>query len=356
MARTKARRQHAGTRSVVPRKDPPMMTLHLLPTQRCRQGHRASPLAIAAVLLGLLRPLVLGGCGAGASPSPASAPPASPPPGPPLAPTPLPPLAPTPLPTVDPTQLPPACRDLAPAGRVGGLFAGAQARLGNLSYPRVHLPASTPLKPLQVPSVNPQLPSDAPTNPELGPLGGGYVVALCNGSAQTHRIDSVAVRLDRVTPYAGQLNEWVFCAAPYTRSLPTGGGGAGGGPGQDEYVQGAFAPDALPGTVAETTQTPGIPSDRYGKLPWALPPGETILIDVRIVPPTAPGDYTFAFGRAIDGATPVFAAVTPATLLAPVAHEWTGDACLAPEMQSQIPLATKPPTLYLCPPSSLARP
>jgi hypothetical protein len=240
-----------------------------------------------------------------------------------------------------------ACRDIAPAVLVGGLYVGAQARLGNLSYPRVHLPEGTPLKPLQVPGpgMNPRLPSDAPTNPELSLLGGGYVVALCNGSAQTHRIDSVAVRLDRVTPYTGQLNEWVFCALAYTRSFPTGGGGCGGGPGQDEYVQGAFAPTAPPGTVIETTQTPGVPSDRYG----TLPPGETILIDVGIVPPTAAGYYTVSFGLAIDGATPAFAAVTPATLLAPVAHEWTGEACLAPEMQSQIPPATNPPTFYLCP-------
>ena len=68
-----------------------------------------------------------------------------------------------------------------------------------------------------------------------------------------------------------------------------------------------------------------------------------------IVPPTAAGYYTFAFGLAIDGATPAFAVVAPATLLAPVAHEWTGDACLAPEMQTQIPPATNPPTFYLCP-------
>src|SRR5260221_5760184 len=128
MARTKARRQHAGTRSVVPRKDPPMMTLHLLPTQRCRQGHRASALAIAAVLLGLLRTLVLAGCGAGASASSASAPTASPPPGPPLAPTPLPPLAPTPLPTLDPTQLPPACPDLTPADPVARVLSCGQTR------------------------------------------------------------------------------------------------------------------------------------------------------------------------------------------------------------------------------------
>jgi len=313
------------------------MRLQLLLYQLLHQGRhygrRVSWAAAAAVLVGLL----LTGCSTSTRASTA---------GPPTS---TPPSSPTPLPTVDPAQLPQACHDVAPAVRAGGLFAGAQARLGNVSYPHIHLPEGTPLKPLQVPGVNPQLPSDAPTNPDLRALGGGYVVALCNGSAQPHTIHAVAVRLESVTPYTGQLNEWVFCAAPYTRSFRTGGGGCGGGPGQDEYVHGAFVPTAPPGTVIETTQTPGISSDRYGKLPWTLPPGAMILIDVGIVPPTAAGYYTFSFGLAIDGATPVFAAVAPATLLAPVAHEWTGDACLAPEMQSQIPPATNPPTFYLCP-------
>jgi hypothetical protein len=316
-----------------------MMTLHLLPTQRCRQGHSASALAITAVLIGLL--LALAGCGTSVTASRTSSPSASPPPGS--------PLAPTPLPTVDPTQLLQACHDVAPAVRAGGLFAGAQAHLGNISYPHVHLPEGTPLKPLQVPSVTPQLSSDAPTNPDLRAWGGGYVVALCNGSAQPHTIHAVVVRLESVTPYAGQLNEWVFCAGPYTRSFPTGGG-CGGGSAQ-RFMQGAFAPNAPAGTVIVTTQYPRSES-RYGKLPWTLPPGQTILIDVGIVPPTAAGYYTFAFGLAIDGAAPAFAAVAPATLLAPVAHEWTGDACLAPAMQSQIPPATNPPTYYLCPAAS----
>jgi hypothetical protein len=182
--------------------------------------------------------------------------------------------------------------------------------------------------------------------------GGGYVLVACNGSTQSHQVQGVVVRLDRVTPYTGQLNAWSFCAAPYTRSGPSNGAGCGGGPAEDEYVHAAFAPTAPAGALVTTTQTPGIPSNRYGQLPWTLAPGETLLIDVGLAPPTAPGSYTFAFALAIDGAAPVFASVAPATLLAPVAHEWTGEACAAPAMQSQIPPATQPPTYYLCPATS----
>jgi hypothetical protein len=235
--------------------------------------------------------------------------------------------------------------------RVGGLAVGAQADLGQLAYPHVHLPEGMPLKPLLVPR-HPQFSSDAPTNPEIGPvgLGGGYVLLACNDAAQTHRIDGVVVRLEHITPYTDQLNEWWYgCAGPYSRAFGVDGGGCGGGPGgQDEFMQGAFPPNAPVGTVIATTQYPGI-EIRYGTLPWTLPPGDGILIDVEFVPPTAPGYYTFALGIAIDGAAPVFAALASATLLAPVAHEWSGEACTAPAMQSQIPPAVQPPTYYLCP-------
>src|SRR5258707_14273633 len=181
-------------RFVLPRKDPTMMTLQLLPTQRCRQGHCASALAITAVLIGLLLALALAGCGTSVTASRTSSPSARPPPG--SA------LAPTPLPTVDPAQLPQACRDIAPAVRVGGLFAGTQAHLGNLTYPHVHLPEGTPLKPLHVPGldVNPPLPSDAPTNPWMGVAGGGFRLGAGNEAGQTPPIAGVVVQLDAVTP------------------------------------------------------------------------------------------------------------------------------------------------------------
>jgi hypothetical protein len=325
------------------------MCLHLLlhqGRQYGRQyGRRVSWAAVAAVLVGLL----LVGCGTSTRASTAGRSTSTPPPSP------------TPLPTVDPAQVAHACHDQvhpaplpAPAALVGGLYVGIQASLSNLTYPKVHLPDGTPQKPLLVP-YPPQLPSDAPTNPNLSErTAGGYVLVVCNGSTQPHQIQGVVVRLDSVTPYSGLLNEWSFCAAPYTRSGPPngGGGGCGGGPAEDEYMHAAFAPSAPVGTVVTTTQTPVLRSDRYGPLPWTLPPGQTILIDVGIVPPSAPGFYTFAFGLAIDGVSPIFAPVAPATLLAPVAHEWTGEACKAPAMQSQIPPATNPPTYYLCPAAS----
>jgi hypothetical protein len=310
------------------------------------QARRFSAGTVLAVLAGLL----MAGCGASAStaslPNSTSNSPA----------TPVPSAAPTSLPIVDPTQVARACHDQAhvphPAVQVGGLYIATQASFGNLAYPRVHLADETSLKPLQVPLSGPQPTDKAPTNPSLSERsGGGFVLIVCNGSTQNHTIQDISVRLETVDPYAGQLNEWSFCADPYTRSFPTGAG-CGGGPGEDEYLHATFAPDGSPGTIVATTQSPGIPSDRFGKLPWTLQPGQTILIDVGIVPPSAPGYYTFAFGLGLDGAAPVFAASSPATLLAPVVHEWTGQACTDRAMLSQIPPATTPPTFYICPVAS----
>lgn len=48
----------------------------------------------------------------------------------------------------------------------------------------------------------------------------------------------------------------------------------------------------------------------------------------------------------------VYFSNAPATLLAPVAHKWTGPACEKPVMLAQIPTAvTNPPTRYICPES-----
>jgi hypothetical protein len=320
------------------------MRIHLLLSHRRRPERPSSLVVASAVLVGLV--LALAGCGttaATATTGPTSTTPAT---------------TPTPLTTVAPAQVAQACDSPAhpapvpdPAVLVGGLYVGALANLGNLTYPKAHLPEGTPLKPLQVADEIPHLPSDAPTNPYLSEAG-GYVLVVCNGSDQPHTIQGVAIRLDTLTPYVGQLNEWSFCAGAYSRAFGAGGSGCGGGPAEDEYVHGAFAPDAPTGTVVSTTQSVVIHIQRYGTLPWTLQHGETLLIDVGIVPPTAPGYYTFAFGIAIDGAAPVFAPVSPVTLLAPVAHEWSGSACLAPAMQSQIPPVVQPPTYYLCPASS----
>jgi hypothetical protein len=318
------------------------MHLHLLLHPGRHQGRRVSWVVVVAALLGLL----LAGCGTSTAASSTTG-----------LPTSTPTSSPTPLPTVDPTQVAQACHDPAPAPApavlIGGLYVGAQASLSNLSYPKVQLPDGIPLKPLLVPASGPPPSNETPINPNLSErTGGGYVLVACNGSTQSHQVQGVVVRIDRITSYTGQLNEWSFCAAPYTRSGLPNGAGCGGGPAEDEYVHAAFAPTAPAGAVVTTTQTPGIPSNRYGQLPWTLAPGETLLIGVGLVPPTAPGSYTFAFALIIDGAAPVFASVAPATLVAPVAHEWTGEACAAPAMQSQIPPATQPPTYYLCPATS----
>ena len=80
-----------------------------------------------------------------------------------------------------------------------------------------------------------------------------------------------------------------------------------------------------------------------------LAPGQLLEVNDDITAPTAPGTYTFGFAVAVDGDSPVFFSSSPATLLAPVAHKWSGKGCTAPAMLAQIPSATTPATFYICP-------
>jgi hypothetical protein len=82
-----------------------------------------------------------------------------------------------------------------------------------------------------------------------------------------------------------------------------------------------------------------------------LPTGKPITIGFR-VRGLAAGTLQFAFGIGLDGAAPHYVPTnSPAILVAPKATTWTGQACLTPTMQAQIPAATQP-TYWVCPPSS----
>jgi hypothetical protein len=123
----------------------------------------------------------------------------------------------------------------------------------------------------------------------------------------------------------------------------------------------AFQPSAKAGNTVTAQQlyvNPNGANDPGGTvIPAPFQPGQAISIEVGMGPSTAqpgqaftvPGYYTFTFGIGVDGSAPVFAATSPSTLLAPIAHQWTGTACTAAAMQAQIPPATTSPTYYLCP-------
>jgi hypothetical protein len=279
--------------------------------------------------------LTLAGCGASATVhTPAASPTAT------ATSTPAPTATATP-----PWTSPPNCGDSTTFGhapRLAGtnfIIAGPALALGLLLGTSQALPYDSV-------DVNPSIESN------------GYLFYLCNGSQSTpHTISSVSVRIDTLTPFSGRLLEWPACRSAYSRSFP-GGSGCGGGFASDEGLQASFPAGAAQGaavTAAQigTSQTnstsPGSPP--YGPLPVQIAPGRAIALIVGIKLLNPSGTYTFAVGISLDGAAPAYSQPTRPVLLAPVAQTWTGPACEAPAMQSQIPPATNPPTYYICPAS-----
>jgi len=87
-----------------------------------------------------------------------------------------------------------------------------------------------------------------------------------------------------------------------------------------------------------------------------LPPPLTLASDsdyyaeLGVTMPTAAGTYTLALTVSADGSAPITIPFADPILLAPVAHDWDGQACTTSAMQSQIPTAN-PTTPYICPKS-----
>jgi hypothetical protein len=276
------------------------------------------------------------------------------------------------------------CKVSLSAMNVKGLTISPQAQLGDLAYPAAKLPDTVTQQPLvSWIGTDGQLkfnPDPAhPTNPLVGAdVGGGYVLTILNSTTTAHTVQRIDVCLDSLIPATGALQEWQPCNGSYTRS--TGGsldprmiGGCGGNVMQNEYLHASFTAHPLVGTVVTATHVTA-PSDSYseddGPLPVTLPSGASMTIEIGVGPtepsPTCPvsstgwpvsgcvfgtpATYVFAFGVAVDGAAPVFAATSAPTLLAP-AKEWTREACITPAMQALIPPATAPPTYYICPES-----
>jgi hypothetical protein len=267
----------------------------------------------------------------------------------------------TPLPTADPAQAAAACRWnqglSSGAVHVGDLFI-SRISLG-LANPDVMLPDGTPLKPLQVQTAISSnawasgsfTPPPAMVNPALKEQLGSFDISICNGSpTQSHVVQGTSIRIDTQTPYSGQLNVWKSCTVAYSRQQPGGAGGCGGGYAGEEYLHATFASGATAGAVAAAVQTNvGAVPGNHGPLPVTLAHGSTLELSTGLTLPSAPAMYTFSLGITVDGATSIWLPVSGSMLFAPVAHVWSGVACAAPTMQSQIPAATNPPSYYICP-------
>lgn len=268
--------------------------------------------------------------------------------------------SPTPLPTADPSQIAHACGVVmsADAVVVGGVAIARNTHFGNLAYPGAQLPDGLPLnKPYQVGRPSPGDSPTTPVNPNLYSAG-GYVISVCNISDAPHIIQTISARIETVQPYPGKLNEWPACTGPaFVPPSSSGPGGCGGGDGQSIFLQAQFPLTATEGDSVIARQVYVNPngSDYPGgvKFPATLKPGDTLTIEIDmgtdtqsgVVQFNTPGFYSFSFAVGVDDAAPVSTTLSPTTLLAPIAHSWTGPACDAPAMKQLITA----PGYYLCP-------
>ncbi len=296
------------------------------------------------LLVALACMLLLAGCGSSArAETPIT----------PTTPTPVPSstatTAPTPLPTVDAATLK-TCGVGSPV-LVGGLAVTLAP--ANLMYPGWTLPDDTPLKPLKIGIATQDPYPDLPaSNPYMQEVGGGFDISVCNPTHDTHTLTSVSVRIASFQAYTGKLNVWPMCTSAYNTQSGVSNFGCGGGDFANEHLHATFASGATAGTTAVATQTgtssmPGDPSP-FPPLPLALAAGKTVSVSVGLTVPTTPGVYSFAFGVAVDGATPIYYSVSEPYLFAPVGQTWGGAGCTDPAMKTQIP-ATTTPTDYICP-------
>lgn len=240
----------------------------------------------------------------------------------------------------------------------GGLVVTQTSMLGNLAYPSVQIPSSQQAQPIPAPPTSfvDYAPSAAPVvNPRIVEGGGGYVLFICNPSSQAHTLSAAQVSIAQIRPFTDHLAAWAPCDGAY---YPGGavGGGCGGADFEDEYLHAPFAADAQVGATVTATQTGTNTTGSAGEvarspLPVTLQPGQWMTIEVGVTQPSAPAYYTYAFALTVDGSTTGVVAYSQTTLLAPVAHAWSGANCKTSAMQSQLAQAPTPTANrgFICP-------
>lgn len=318
-------------------------------------GHR--PRAVAALVVPLLLLASLSGCsaslvgGASATSTTSATPPAT---------------SGAAAPTLRTTQIASgACGqdfpDTATLTPAGGLVVTQTSSLGNLAYPSVQISNGQEAQPLAQPPLSGgsgYTPSaTAIVNPNLQESGGGFVLAICNASNQAHALSAVQASIARIMPFTEQLQAWQPCTGVYHIGSTGIGGGCGGADFENEYLHAPFAADAAVGATVATTQT-GTNSNsdggpNLGPLPVTLKPGQWMTVEIGVTQPSAPGYYTYAFALTVDAASTGVVAYSQTVLLAGVAHEWDGHACLSSAMQAQIAQQPTPTNNggFICPES-----
>lgn len=308
--------------------------------------HAWTPLAIGAALLAV----ALTGCGA----SPASTGavvPSSTATSAPTATAAL-PLA----PTVDASAGFGACNKptmppISPIAQVGDLLVGSLNT--SLRYPTNQVPQSAGNTPLKLTASPIGMPAFS------GADGGGGYFTVCNNSAsQSITLQSVVVRITGFQAFSGPLSTWNGCrdSRYNARTSALASADCQGSHPANEWLHASFSGSAGVGATVNASQVQAVAVTQsdpnpYPPLPLALRPGQSAVVDITLTAPTTPGTYTFAFGLSVGSATPEYFAASQPTLYAPIAHEWSGQNCMTPAMQAQIPAATQD-TYYICPPAS----
>jgi hypothetical protein len=265
----------------------------------------------------------------------------------------------TPVPTVTPAQITACFGSGVTASQVtlSGDYLFEQLSLNGLTYPSVMLPDGTPTtKPYKLTGSGPSdyavdFPTSPITNPEMDVSGGGFILNVCNvSSSKAHVLQAVSAKIASFTAYTNALNEWQACNAPIDSHHNPQPGGCGGAVALCDCFHASFPDNSPVGAEEVMTQTDASlnnPGDMLAKLPFTLAPGKSLHMAVGMAVPKPAGQYAFAFNLQFDGAK-VASPTSPTVLLAPVAHEWTGQACLTSSLLSQI-TATNPETYYICP-------
>jgi hypothetical protein len=224
-------------------------------------------------------------------------------------------------------------------------------------HPIAQAASGDPAQAFQIPNpddtaaLDAQLPPLPFVNPQLDSVFPGYTVAICNASTTTsHLIEGGVLRIPSFVPFVGSVNMWSVCFGFFSRSEPISrtSGGCGGSQRSDENLLVTFPPNVGVGSEATAVQV-GQGAPEFGSLPVTLAPGKLIVLLISVTVPQAPGVYTFAVSVTADHTQLPFIPAGSPTLFAPVAHKFTGAACLSPLMQQQIPPATTPATFFICP-------
>jgi hypothetical protein len=227
-----------------------------------------------------------------------------------------------------------------------------------LPYASYQLPADLPVGPWAMPAepgsaqLEQQLGGAANLNPGIG-QGGGILLTVCNASAQPLTLAGAQVVVASFAPASGAVDAWNGCDGAFVRPQGLFGGGCGGAIIADETMSASFASGAGQYATVKAIQVAAAGQNGFGPLPVTLNSGVSISLSIGVTRPSALGTYEFAVSvttSAAGGASVSSPyAPLPPQLFALVAHKFTGQACTASAMQTQIPAAvTNHSTYYIC--------